>query len=83
MPSRPDRDLERFSARAPWVANPMVRRPRLSGLALLALASALAGCERTTERADVPAWTLRETVRIGSGDEGPTSFSWVKGLAEV
>jgi hypothetical protein len=29
-----------------------------------------------------PTWTLRETLRIGAGDEGPTSFSWVKGIAE-
>lgn len=28
-----------------------------------------------------PTWALRETLRIGSGDEGPTSFSWVKGIA--
>ena len=30
----------------------------------------------------VPEWTLRETLRIGDGDEGPTSFSWIKGIAE-
>jgi hypothetical protein len=52
------------------------------GVALVALASALAACEQATERASAPTWTLRETVRIGSGDEGPTSFSWIKGLAE-
>ena len=60
----------------------MVRRRRLSGCALLALVSALAGCERTTRNASVPTWSLRETVRIGNGDEGPTSFSWIKGLDE-
>lgn len=27
-----------------------------------------------------PVWTLQETLRIGSGEEGPTSFSWVKGI---
>lgn len=50
----------------------------LAALTLIALAAC--GGDRATD--DVPQWTLRETLRIGEGDEGPTSFSWVKGIAE-
>lgn len=61
----------------------MVRRRALSGVALLAFAMAVVACDQGSgERTSVPVWTLRETVRIGGGDEGPTSFSWIKGLAE-
>ncbi len=49
---------------------------RLAVASLLAASLACGGEEVTT-----PTWSLRETLRIGSGDEGPTSFSWVKGIA--
>lgn len=53
--------------------------PRLVLLTLLSLAGAAACTERgavnTTEQ-----WTLTETLRIGSEEEGPRLFSWVKGL---
>jgi hypothetical protein len=48
-------------------------------LALSVLVAACASC--AVEEVSTPTWTLREEVRIGSGDEGPTSFSWVKGIA--
>jgi hypothetical protein len=48
-------------------------------------ASVLAACggeaDRTRRDPAAPTGRLRETLRIGSGDEGPTSFSWVKGVA--
>lgn len=47
---------------------------------LLLLVGTACGGERGGS--EVPQWTLRETLRIGEGDEGPTSFSWVKGIAE-
>jgi hypothetical protein len=53
--------------------------PRL-GLLLFCLV--VAACSRDGGPAEAPTWTLRETVRIGSGDEGPMSFAWIKGLAE-
>jgi hypothetical protein len=48
-------------------------------LSLLLIGTACGG-ERSGP--DVPQWALRETIRIGEGDEGPTSFSWVKGIEE-
>lgn len=45
----------------------------------LLLATALA-CSGESGPTVAPVWTLQETLRIGSGDEGPTSFSWVKGI---
>lgn len=49
-------------------------------LLVLALTTLIACADRDADRT-TPTWTLRETVRIGSGDEGPTSFSWIKGVA--
>jgi hypothetical protein len=50
---------------------------------LLLLTLTLVACSDDTSVVEqTPQWTLRETLRIGSGDEGPTSFSWVKGIAE-
>ncbi len=47
----------------------------------LALALTLSACDSGASReAAVPRWTLEETLRIGSEDEGPTLFSWVKGI---
>ncbi|MBA3853711.1 MAG: hypothetical protein C0503_04795 [Gemmatimonas sp.] len=48
-------------------------------LLVLLVASACGGERGASE---VPQWALRETLRIGEGDEGPTSFSWVKGIEE-
>lgn len=42
----------------------------------------LTACAKDRDSGDAPTWTLQETLRIGEGDEGPTSFSWVKGIAE-
>jgi hypothetical protein len=52
---------------------------RMPRLALTCLLLASVAC--AVEDDSAPNWTLRETLRIGSGDEGPTSFSWVKGIA--
>lgn len=54
-------------------------KPLALSLTIALSALACAG-ERSADT--VPQWTLRETLRIGEGDEGPTSFSWVKGVAE-
>lgn len=43
---------------------------------------ALAACDGERGVESVPEWRLVETLRIGAGDEGPTSFSWIKGMAE-
>lgn len=45
----------------------------------LLLVAALA-CSGESGSKVAPIWTLQETLRIGSGDEGPTSFSWIKGI---
>lgn len=61
-------------------------RPLLppSSLAIVvALPLLLLACARPSEAPAVPQWTLRETLRIGGGDDGPTSFSWIKGIAEA
>lgn len=55
---------------------------RAHRLACVVLVGFVAGCTRATEQPAVPQWTLRETLRLGGGDEGPRSFSWIKGLAE-
>ncbi|HRN53690.1 MAG TPA: 6-bladed beta-propeller, partial [Gemmatimonadaceae bacterium] len=49
-------------------------------LVLLVASASACGGERGAS--EVPQWALRETLRIGEGDEGPTSFSWVKGIEE-
>lgn len=46
------------------------------------LCSALLACNAERRVPEAPTWRLVETLRIGAGDEGPTSFSWVKGIAE-
>ncbi len=51
-------------------------------LPALTLALVLGACAGERGPVEAPTWTLRETLRIGAGDEGPTSFSWVKGIAE-
>jgi hypothetical protein len=51
----------------------------LRRLTPLVLAVALA-CTGDSGPTNASTWTLQETLRIGSGDEGPTSFSWVKGI---
>jgi len=48
--------------------------------ALLCLA--VAACSGESATTAIPEWRLTETLRIGAGDEGPTSFSWIKGMAE-
>lgn len=57
-------------------------RARRRAVATLCVALATAGCGGSAEIAEGgPTWTLTETLRIRSSDEGPTSFSWVKGIA--
>lgn len=58
---------------------PLAQRHR-SRRALLVV-SAVAALACTSAERELPTWTMREMVRVGSGDEGPTSFSWVKGVA--
>lgn len=56
----------------------MTKLPRIlvAGLAAVTVA-----CSASYNDADEVTWTLNETLVIGSGDEGPTSFSWIKGVA--
>ena len=53
--------------------------PRMR-LTTIAVASMLAFNTRAV--AQTPAtWTLTETLRIGGGDAGPTSFNYIKSIA--
>lgn len=56
--------------------------PRWSRLAACALAGAsvLSGCAEQAVRSPTAQWTLTSDLRIGSEEDGPTLFSWVKGL---
>ncbi|MBX3132546.1 MAG: 6-bladed beta-propeller [Gemmatimonadaceae bacterium] len=51
-------------------------------LTLVTACLLLTACAKDRDGTDAPTWTLRETLRIGEGDVGPTSFSWVKGIEE-
>ena len=78
MTRRPDRDLERTYSRAQFVAK--LRRGTTTCAIVVGV---LLGCSAPTDSVGAPEWTLRESVRIGGDDDGPTSFSWIKGLAET
>lgn len=49
--------------------------------ALAVAALALGACADRSSDATASAWTLTEELRIGTMEEGPASFGWVKGIA--
>ncbi len=51
-------------------------------LPVLMISLALTACADTPVVEQTPQWTLRETLRIGGTEDGPTSFSAIKGIAE-